>query len=90
MSRVRLRLPELLREYKYTAYRLARESGGRISLSTIYRLKRSDGRLEYYGAALCEAIVSVLGIKDVNQLFEFDARPVVKPPPKPPPRRRGK
>jgi hypothetical protein len=71
---VRLRLRELLKEHKYSAYRLAKESEGRISLSTIYRLKKSGGRLEYYSSELCEAICDVLGITDLNQLFERDKR----------------
>src|SRR5512143_4125875 len=73
LGAMRLRLPELLREHRYTAYRLARESGGRISLSTIYRLKRSGGRLQSYSAQLCEAIVAVLGLTDANELFDFGA-----------------
>ena len=42
---VRLRIPELLEEHGLTPYRLSKRSGGRISLSTAYRLVRLKGRV---------------------------------------------
>jgi DNA-binding Xre family transcriptional regulator len=63
--RMRLRLPELLREHKppITPYAVAKASGGRISPSTIYRLTRSKGRVQNFDGELLEALCDVLGVE---------------------------
>jgi DNA-binding Xre family transcriptional regulator len=61
---MRLRLPELLAEHKppLTAYAVAKASGDRISLSTIYRLNRHRGRVASFDAELLEALCDVFGV----------------------------
>lgn len=66
---MRLRLPELLDEEQITAYRLAKDSGGRISLSTAYRTVRMRGRLANFDAQMLEAMCDVLRIGP-GDLFE--------------------
>ena len=62
--RMRLKLPELLTEHKprLTAYAVAKASNGRISLSTIYRLDRSRGRVANFDGELLEALCDVFGL----------------------------
>jgi len=78
---VRLRFPELLTDRGYTAYRLAKESGGDISTSTAYRLTKSQGEVEYVEMKALRAICRVLGVTP-NEVFTDD------PPPAKPPRKR--
>ncbi len=52
-----------------TPYRLAKDSGGRISLSTAYRLCRLNGRLESFEAAALDALCDVLQVSP-GDLFE--------------------
>jgi len=68
---MRLRIPELLTERDKTPYAVARDSGGRISLSTIYRLKDRRGRLETFAADMLEALCDVLKVSP-GDLFERD------------------
>ena len=68
-STVKLRVPDLMRQADMTAYRLAAESGGRISRRTAYRLsvgEKETLRLEEL-AALCD----VFGLTNVGELFEL-------------------
>jgi DNA-binding Xre family transcriptional regulator len=62
LTTMRLRLPELLPE-GMTAYRLSVESGGRISLSTAYRLVRLKGRVANFDADMLAALCDVLGVE---------------------------
>ena len=64
---IRLRLPELLKGR--TAYDLSVASGGRISMSTAYRLVRSEGRLGTFNADVLEALCDVLQVAP-SELFE--------------------
>jgi transcriptional regulator with XRE-family HTH domain len=59
---MRLRLPELLEEHDLTAYAVAQKSNGRISLSTIYRLTRNNGRVANFDAEMLEALCDVFGV----------------------------
>jgi hypothetical protein len=61
---MRLRLPELLTEHKppLTAYGVAKRSSGRISLSTIYRLCRDEGKVANFDGELMEALCDVFGV----------------------------
>jgi len=59
---MRLRLPELLAEHKLTPYAVAKASGDRISLTTIYRLTRNRGRVANFNGELLEALCDVLGV----------------------------
>src|SRR2546425_379584 len=57
---IRLRLPELLEERGLTAYALSVATGGKISMSTVYRWTRARGRIQTIDtgllAALCDAL----------------------------------
>lgn len=68
---VRLRIPELFDEKGVNAYRVARDSGGRISMSTIYRIKRLRGRLGMYDPLIIEALCDVLRVTP-NDLIDFE------------------
>lgn len=59
---VRIRLPELLDERGLTAYAVAKKSEGRIDPSTLYRLVRARGRVEFLKSDLLEALCDVLGV----------------------------
>lgn len=69
---VRIRFPELLQERGLTTYSVARDSGQRISLSTAYRLKKKDGRLESYSSDLLEALCDVFRVTP-GELLEREA-----------------
>jgi hypothetical protein len=66
---MRLRLPELIEAAELTPYALAKRSGGRISLSTAYRLCRMRGSLESFEARALDALCDVLGVEP-GDLFE--------------------
>jgi DNA-binding Xre family transcriptional regulator len=70
---MRIRIPELLDAKGVSPYRLARESGGRISMSTAYRLKRENGQLATYKAAMMDALCDVLGVKP-SELLEREKK----------------
>lgn len=65
---MRLRVPELLAERGMTAYRLSKESGGRISLTAAYRLAR--GEFAAVSAEVLDALCDVFEIDDPGPLFE--------------------
>ena len=71
---MRLRLPELLSEHKppLTAYAVAKASGDRISLTTIYRLNRNRGRVASFDAELLEALCEVFGVEP-GELLERES-----------------
>lgn len=68
---MRLRIPELLTAHDITPYALAKRSGGRVSLSTVYRLVERQGRLQTYSSDLLETLCDVLEL-DPGDLFERD------------------
>jgi DNA-binding Xre family transcriptional regulator len=68
---VRLRIPELLTERGLTPYHLAKNSGGRISLSAAYRYSRLKGRVKSFDGELLEALCDVLGVGP-GELLERD------------------
>lgn len=57
---VRLRLPELLEDRGISAYALSRQSKGRISMSTAYRLAKMRGEVQNFDADLLEALCDIL------------------------------
>jgi len=61
--RVRIRLPELLKEHKLTAYEIAKRSGGRLIPTTLYRLSRQRGKVKFFDSDLLEALCDVLGVE---------------------------
>ena len=67
---VRIRIPELLDEQKppMSAYKLAKASAGRISMSAAYRLVAAEGRLQLFDASLLDALCDVLGVEPTELL----------------------
>ena len=76
---IRLRLPELLEERRLTAYALSVATGGKISMSTVYRWTRARGRIQTIDTDLLEALCDALdaGPAEVLEL-EGKRRPGVK------------
>lgn len=68
---MRLRIPELFEEKGKTPYRVALESGDRISMSTAYRLRREKGKLDTYKSQILDALCDVLDVTPA-ELFERD------------------
>lgn len=69
---MRLRLPELLDERGMSAYALSKQSKGRISMSTAYRMARLSGRVQNFDAELLEALCDVLSVEP-GELLERDS-----------------
>ena len=55
-----------------TPYALAKASGGRISMSTAYRLVKLKGRVQNFDADMLEALCDVFAVKSMDQLLERD------------------
>jgi hypothetical protein len=72
LGAMRLRIPELLDANGVTPYALSKRSGGRVSLSTVYRLVGRRGDLETYSSDLLDTLCDVLQIGP-DKLFERDA-----------------
>jgi len=66
---IRLRVGDLLEERGMTAYQLAKQSGGRISLSAAYRLAESNAGTFPPSWEMLETLCDVLKV-DVTDLFE--------------------
>lgn len=60
---MRLRIPELLDAADLTPYALHKQSAGRISLSTAYRLARKRGEVKNFAGELLEALCDVLDVE---------------------------
>ncbi|HWC73133.1 MAG TPA: helix-turn-helix transcriptional regulator [Gemmatimonadales bacterium] len=65
---VRLRLRQILQERGLTGYALAKYTG--LSLNTIYRLTRKDGRFELIHADTLERLCGALRISPA-ELFDY-------------------
>jgi len=67
---IRLRFPELLEERGVTGYALSVATGGKISMSTVYRWVRARGRIQTIDTSLLEALCDALdaGPADVLEL----------------------
>lgn len=65
---MRVKLPELLDEREISAYRLVKDSGGRVGLTTIYRLIRKRGHVRYLDTELLDALCDVLKVKPCDLL----------------------
>ncbi len=68
-SKLRLRFPELLDHAGITAWGLHKQSNGRITAPTAYRLVRSKGALITFHRETLEALCDVLGVS-VFDLWE--------------------
>ncbi len=77
LMEMRYRLPELMEAKGWTAYRLAEESKGRISMRTIYRIVKQRGRVSQFDGALVEALCDTLGV-GIADLLERERPPKKK------------
>jgi transcriptional regulator with XRE-family HTH domain len=85
---VRLRpLAPLLKARGLTAYQLAKRSGGRIAMSTAYRLTDDGVHEKRIDLDTLAALVDVLGVTRFDELFSRDDE---APPPAKPKRQRSK
>jgi DNA-binding Xre family transcriptional regulator len=73
---LRLRLRQLLRERRMTGYALAKYTG--LSLNTIYRLTRPNGRFRLIQADTLERLCAALRVTPAD-LFQYD-KPAGSPP----------
>ncbi|MGE5761682.1 MAG: helix-turn-helix domain-containing protein [Gemmatimonadota bacterium] len=66
---MRLRLPEMLKTHRLTAYALAKRSNGRISIPLAYRLAKSHG---VFGAVRPQTLAALCDVLQVEpgKLFE--------------------
>ena len=80
---MRLRIPDLMPP-SMTRYELAKRSGGRISMSTAYRLVKLKGRVQNFDADMLEALCDIFEVGP-GDLFER-----TKPPVSSPPKRKGR
>lgn len=73
---VRLRLPELLREHRITAYKLAKLSG--LPVTSVYRFVKNKGRVSFVSGHYVESLARALGepIERIIQLEHVIGRPV--------------
>ena len=70
---MRVRLTELMEAKGLSAYEIANRSDRRITMSTIYRLKKADGRMEYLNTSVLEALCDVLDVGP-GELLERDKK----------------
>ena len=68
---MRLRVKELLSKKGITAYRLAKDSKGRLSLPAVYRL--TTGTFQTIRSEAMDALCDVLGVEP-GELFEREGR----------------
>ena len=71
---VRIRFPELLTAKKLTPYSLSKKTGGKVSLSTAYRLKRLNGRVKTFDAEMLELLYDAFGCESLDDLLERDKK----------------
>ena len=69
---IRLRVGDLLEERGMTAYQLAKQSGGAISLSAAYRLAEGNSGAHPPSWAMLETLCELLEV-DIFDLFERSA-----------------
>ena len=65
---VRIKINELLREHQLTAYMLVKDSGGRLTHSTVYRLVHQDGRVPSIKLTALSALADGFGV-ELGELF---------------------
>ncbi len=70
---MRIRLPELMERAGLTAHGLSRASGGRISITSAYRLVENRGELK--SLEMIEALCDVLGVEPSELLERSPAKP---------------
>lgn len=66
---MRYRLPELMKERGWTAYRVAKETGWVIETSTVHRIAKNRGKVGLFDPTVTEALMDAFGL-DFNGLLE--------------------
>jgi DNA-binding Xre family transcriptional regulator len=69
---MRYRLPELMAERGWTAYRVAKETGDRISISTVSRIAARKGKVGALRSNVIDALMDAFKLDDFNELMERD------------------
>ena len=79
---MRYRLPELMDEAGFTAYRVAqraKQAGRPISTSTISRIVKRKGRVGGIDPVVAEALLAAFGLdKNFNAIFAHSSEPIPK------------
>jgi DNA-binding Xre family transcriptional regulator len=70
---IRLRFPELLKERGLTGYALSVATGGKISMSTVYRWTRTRGRIQTINTDLLEALCKVMNASP-GEVLELETK----------------
>jgi DNA-binding Xre family transcriptional regulator len=74
---MRLRVPELWEERHQTAYQVAKESGGRLTEATLYRIEREKGAVKFVSLGVLQALCDVFEVEP-QELLVYE-RQAVKP-----------
>lgn len=70
---MRYRLPELMKARDWTAYRVAKQTGWRISTSTVSRIAKRKGKVGGFDPNVVEALMDAFECgDDLNLLLERD------------------
>lgn len=75
---MRLRVPELLDERHETAYEVAKNSGGRLTEATMYRIVRAKGVVGFVSLNVLQALCDVLEVEP-KHLFAYERQAVRRP-----------
>jgi DNA-binding Xre family transcriptional regulator len=75
---MRLRIPELFEERNQTAYEIARDSGGRLTEATLYRIARERGAVKFVSLGVLQALCDVLQVEP-SALFAYERQAVRRP-----------
>lgn len=69
---MRYRLPELMTARGWTSYRVAKQTGDRISISTVHRIQARKGRVGMFDPNVVEALMDAFELDSLDQLLERD------------------
>lgn len=73
---MRYRMPELMKARGWTAYRVAMQTGKRISISTVSRIAAAKGKVGAFDPRVVEALMDAFELgDDLNKLLERDRKP---------------
>ena len=75
---MRLRIPELFKERNQTPYEVARDSGGRLTEATLYRIARERGAVKFVSLGVLQALCDVLQVEP-EALFVYERQAVRRP-----------
>jgi DNA-binding Xre family transcriptional regulator len=75
---MRLRIPELFKERDQTPYEVARDSGGRLTEATLYRIARERGAVKFVSLGVLQALCDVLQVEPAA-LFAYERQAVRRP-----------